>query len=80
MMKRKFSYGTVGSIFKELNEELGYQNGKQIISRATFYRLEKRIEDFPKGGRTSGKHPWRTYTREEVDKIKEIIKRECRLE
>lgn len=78
-MKRKFSYGTVGSIFKELNEELGLTGEDQILSRSTFYRLEKRIEDFPKGGRTSGEHPWRTYTKEEVEKIKEIIKREYRL-
>lgn len=79
-MKRQFPYVTVGQIIDELNAELREEGliseGQDAISRATFYRLEGRIEGFPEGKRTSGKRPWRTYTIEEKDQIKELIKNE----
>lgn len=79
-MKRKFPYITVGKILDELNVELreeGLLNSdEEAITRATFYRLEKRIENFPEGRRTSGARPWRIFSEEEKDRIKEIIRNE----
>ncbi len=66
---RIFPYITLGKILEELaNEGLP-------LNRATFYRLEKRLQ-FPKGRRTSGKIGWRVYNSQQKEKIKELIKNE----
>lgn len=76
-MQRKFPYITVGKILAELNSELRekglLKEDEVAITRPSFYRLEKRMSGFPEGRRTGGERPWRTYSEEEKDKIKEII-------
>lgn len=78
-MKRQFPYITVGKILEELNAELAesgrIEKGVRAITRATFYRLEKRLE-FPEGRRTSGLQPWRIFSEEEKELIKEKIRNE----
>ena len=66
---RIFPYITLGKILEELSEE------GLPVNRATFYRLEKRLE-IPVAKRTSGKIKWRVYTPEEKDKIKDLIRKE----
>lgn len=68
-MKRSFPYNTVGKLLDELRSE-GLN-----ITRATFYRLEKRL-GLPKGQKTSGQIKWRVYTAAEMTLIKELIKKE----
>ena len=63
---RKFKYLMVGNILRELKDE-----DDLMLTRVTFYRLEKSIP-FPPPHRTVGK--WRTYTREEADTVKRLIK------
>lgn len=64
---QKFSFITVGQIVKELQAEGVYK-----FARSTFYRLEKKIENFPKPNRTIGN--WRSYSRDSAEEIKRIIK------
>lgn len=66
---RAFPYNTVGKLLIELETE-GLK-----ITRATFYRLEERL-DLPTGTRTNGKIQWRVYSDHENDLIKKMIKRE----
>jgi len=66
---RKFPYITVGQILAELKEE------GVTISRVTFYRLEDRLT-FPSGKRTTSSLPWRIYTKEEKETIKQKIRTE----
>ena len=64
---REFPYNTVGKILIELKSE-GFP-----IGRATFYRLEDRL-NLPVGQRTNGQIQWRVYSDREVDQIKNKIK------
>jgi hypothetical protein len=66
---RKYPYITVGSILEDLKRE------GLSITRASFYRLEKRLH-LPGGKKTSGKLPWRVYSKEEADSVKKRIKEE----
>jgi arginine repressor len=66
---RQFSYITVGKILQELEAD-GLR-----LTRVTFSRLEDRL-NLPKARRTNGKLKWRVYSREEADKVKDLIKRE----
>jgi predicted DNA-binding transcriptional regulator AlpA len=85
---RKLNSNTVGKILEELNKELREKFLKDNpgtdedevpgISRATFYRLEKRLK-FPVTRTSSGNKGWRTYTREEMEEIKKKIKKEYNL-
>lgn len=79
-MQRKFPYNTVGKVLSQLNTELREQGIiKQddiAITRASYYRIEKRHADFPKGKRSKSGKPWRIYSDDEVKKIIEIIKNE----
>lgn len=88
---RQFPYITVGKILEELweeknangssEEELWTINvkGEKVkrypINRITFIRLEKRL-NLPQIRRTTGKHHWRVYTREQADLVKNKIKEE----
>ncbi len=88
---RQFPYITVGKILEELweemkalgtpEEDLWAVNSKGLtvkrypINRITFMRLEKRL-NLPQIRRTTGKHHWRVYTREEADLVKQKIKEE----
>lgn len=68
---RVFQYIMVGQILEELKNE------GLPLTRVTFYRLETRMKKrgfkFPEAHRTIGN--WRTYTREQADTIKEMIKK-----
>jgi hypothetical protein len=66
---RKFPYITVGSVLEKLSEE------GLPITRATYYRLEKRL-NLPVGKKTSGALQWRVYTKEELETIVAGIKAE----
>lgn len=66
---RVFSYITVGKILQELREE------GVPLTRVTFYRLEKRL-NLPVGRKTTGKLPWRVYSRAEADEVKQKVKEE----
>jgi hypothetical protein len=66
---REFPYITVGKILQELRDE------KVKITRVTFYRLEERLK-LPSTKKTSGKLPWRVYSREEANEVKQRIKEE----
>lgn len=68
---REFTYITVGKILLELKKE------NILVSRATFYRLEKKL-GFPTGEKSSGS--WRVYTQNEVLQIKNSIKKNYKLE
>ncbi len=50
------------------------------MSRMTLFRLEKRLRDsgvpYPEGTRTTGKHRWHLYSREDVTQIMDIFSRE----
>lgn len=70
---RRFPYITLGKILEELSDE------GLPLNRATFYRLEKRL-NIPKGKRTSGKIQWRVYTSDEKETIKELIRKEYNVE
>lgn len=62
---KKHSYILVGQILEELKDE------GLTLARVTFYRLEKLLELPPAHRTASG---WRTYTREQADKVKDAIK------
>jgi len=66
---RKFGYITLGLILAELSKE------GLSITRATFYRLEKRL-NLPVAKTTTGKLRWRVYTRAQADSVKKRIKSE----
>lgn len=66
---RNFPFITVGKVLQKLEEE------GLPITRATFYRLEERL-DLPKPKKTSGKIKWRVYTDEEMNEVVRIIKKE----
>lgn len=75
---RVFPYITVGKLLDELNDELAQlgiinpSTGKPVkLTRPTFYRNEKRLR-FPRGTKTPG--GWRSYSREEADRIKSLLK------
>lgn len=68
---RKFTYITVGKILTELKKE------GVSLSRVTFYRLEKKLT-FPSKEKSEGS--WRVYTSEEATQIKNIIKKNYKLE
>lgn len=70
-MRRSFPYNTVGKLLGELHIE-GLN-----ITRATFYRLEKRL-NFPNASKTSGQIPWRVYSDKEMQSVKNVIKKEYR--
>lgn len=65
---RNFAFITVGKILKELENE----NCK--IHRTTFYRIQEKLGIEPR--RTTSKLGWRVYTKEEAEKIKQMIKEE----
>jgi hypothetical protein len=75
---RKYPFITRGQILKELKEELvkeGFLKTEDpFIVKQTFYSLEKRIPDFPKGKRNSV--GWRIYSLEEKIQMKELIRKE----
>jgi len=75
---RKYPFITRGQILNELQEELVKEGllvtKDPFIVKQTFYSLEKRIPNFPKGKRNSV--GWRIYTPEERVQMKELIRRE----
>jgi len=87
MKKRKFPYITVGRVLDKINYELG-ENFKKInpnnneeppkLTRATFYRLEKRL-NLPAPRKESGQLKWRIYTSRQEKQIISKIKKEFRL-
>jgi len=66
---RKFPYITVGLVLGRLTDE------GLPITRATYYRLEKRL-NLPTGKKTSGQLQWRVYTKDEMEEIVSRIKSE----
>ncbi len=70
---RVFPFITVGKILEALRE-MGVP-----ITRATFYRLEKRL-NLPEARKTSGQLRWRVYTQEQMDDVVDRIKQEYNIE
>jgi len=66
---RNFPFITVGKVLERLKEE------GLPITRATFYRLEKRLH-LPIAKKTSGALKWRVYTATELEEIVHKIKSE----
>jgi hypothetical protein len=79
---RSFPYITVGKIILDINEEIKKKNkGKNklgLLTRVTYYSLEKRL-NLPPGKRTTSKTHWRVYSLSEFDIIKREIRKEYNL-
>ena len=79
---RNFPYITVGKIILEINEEIKKKNkGKNrlgLLTRVTYYSLEKRL-GLPTGKRTTSQTHWRVYSSLEFNQIKHEILKEYNL-
>ncbi len=72
-MKREFPYITVGKILKELEEEASPQGEKPFkLARSSFYYLDRKKRFEGLFTRTAGN--WRVATKENAEKIKQIIR------
>lgn len=70
---RQFPFITIGVVLERLSE------AGIPIKRATYYRLEKRL-DLPRPKKTTGQLQWRVYNEEQVDQIVEAVKREYNIQ